>query len=1098
VAGARRAVSARQERQGAVVAAVYAVATLAALSVWSTRRWDADGVTWVETVFGVLNVPVSQSLVSVSLLALTTLALLGRKRAGLLVVAAAQVLGTAYAAAAAALRAQMPHNDWVSHDGFSQDLDVVSVLVGVAALAWLWRLRGAFSARLRPGSWLRAGAVLAAGLLASVAATWLLLVLVTPSREAVRWQFVGAALGRSLGDPDLIARRSLVDVPTWLPQVTSVLVSLTLLTAVWEFLRSARNQDAWSAERELTIRRLLATYDGADSLGYFATRRDKSSVLSRHGDAVLTYRVLNGVSLASGDPVGDPRHWEEVIGEWKAQARRFGWIPAVLSASETGAQAYAAAGLGPVRMGDEAVLDPDRFSLDRPAMTPVRHAAKRARRAGVHVTFQRQAAIGPEELAELLSAAARWRGDEPDRGFSMALNRPGDPADPDVLHAVARDGGGALQAVLSFVPWGRAGVSLDVMRRRPDAPNGVVELMVAELMRAAPVLGVRRVSLNFCMFRTVYAEAARLGAGPLTRLNYTVLGRLDRFWQLERLYRSNQKYDPEWRPRYLCCDSWVALPLVLVAAGVAEGFLPRGWSSTTDRPGSLDAEELEEARALGTRTVPGPGPRHGDQERARLRGAAALRELGMEPWPVGCPSTDHLTRLGPGLPALGEPVRVVARVASIRDHGGVVFAVLAVPSGLTDGRWRLQAVLETRSPEAQARRFARLVDPGDLVLVDGVSGTSRSGEPSLLVARWTMLAKSLRPLRFDAAPAAARQRRERVTDLIVRPGAAELLRHRAAVVRSLREILEADGYLEVETPVLNPVHGGASARPFRTWSNAYGMDLCLRIAPELHLKRLVVAGLGPLFEIGRNFRNEGADASHNPEFTALEAYRPFADYGDMRRLTERLVRAAMVAVHGAEVLPLQGADRLVPMPASFVVVPFLDAVSDAVGTRVDLDMDFDRALGIARTHGIRPRGDMGVGALLEALYADLVEPSTSEPTFYVDFPLETSPLVRRHRSLPGLVERWDLVVGGVEIATAYSELTDPVDQRQRLVAQSHRAAAGDLEAMEVDEAFLSDLELGMPPTGGLGVGVDRLVMVVAGVPIREVLAFPFARPPTGR
>jgi lysyl-tRNA synthetase class 2 len=1084
-------VSARQESQGAVLAAVYAVATVAAFALWVLKRWDSRHATWVETLFGVLNVPVTQSLVSVILLAITTVALLRRKRAGLVVVAAAQVLGTGYAAAASLLGDQVPGNHMLSHPAFSRALDEVSVLVGLGALVWLWRLRRGFGARLRPGSWTWAATVLAGGLATSVAATWLLLVLVTPTEEMVRWQLVGAALGRSLGDVDLIDGRSLAQVPAWLPEVTSLLVSLTLLSAVWVFLRSARNEDAWSAARELTIRRLLATYDGADSLGYFATRRDKSSVVSRHGDAVLTYRVIHGVSLASGDPVGDPRRWPEVIADWKAQARRFGWIPAVLSASEEGAKAYAAAGLRPVRIGDEAVLDPDRFSLDRPAMTPVRHAAKRARRAGLSVAFHRQRAVGAAEITEITEAAERWRGDEPDRGFSMALNRPGDPADADALHAVARDTGGALVAVLSFVPWGRAGVSLDVMRRRPDAPNGAVELVVSELLRRGPELGVRRVSLNFCMFRSVYADAARLGAGSLTRLNYSVLGGLDRIWQLERLYRSNQKYQPEWRPRYLCCESRIALPLAALAAGTAEGFLPTGWWDGKNSPHQLTADELEQVRALSVQAVPSPDARVGDRERARLDSAMRLRHLGIDPWPVAEPGgappcAAEPARAGTHRP--GAPLQVVGRVSTVRDHGGVVFAVLA------DGPRRLQAVLEARTVDAQARRFARLVDTGDLVRVEGVAGASRSGEPSLMVTRWTLLAKALRPIRFDRGPTVSGSRRERVSDLIVRPREADLLRQRAAVVRSLRSTLEREGYLEVETPVLNPVHGGASARPFKTWSNAYGMDLSLRIAPELHLKRLVIAGLGPLFEIGRNFRNEGADASHNPEFTALEAYRPFADYTDMRLLAERLVRAAMVAVHGAEVLPLGAPDRLVPVPEPFRAVRFLDAVSQAVGTPVDIDMDFDLALAVARQHGLAPRGDVGVGAVLEQLYADLVEPATVLPTFYLDFPVETSPLTRPHRCVPGLAERWDLVVAGRELATAYSELTDPVDQRRRLVAQSHRAAAGDLEAMEVDEAFLSDLELGMPPTGGLGMGVDRLVMAVTGVPMRSVLAFPFVRP----
>jgi len=305
--------------------------------------------------------------------------------------------------------------------------------------------------------------------------------------------------------------------------------------------------------------------------------------------------------------------------------------------------------------------------------------------------------------------------------------------------------------------------------------------------------------------------------------------------------------------------------------------------------------------------------------------------------------------------------------------------------------------------------------------------------------------------------------------------------------------------------MLHTVHGGATARPFRTFINAYGVDLSLRIAPELYLKRLLVAGLGPVFELGRNFRNEGADATHNPEFTSLEVYRPHADYTTMRRLTERLVKEAARTLHGREALPLPRADELrtgldaaelVDVSGPWRVVPVLTAVSEAVGRPVSLETDMDELLRLADVHGVRVRPDMGAGAVLEELYATLVEPRTVRPTFYTDFPVETSPLAHPHRSEPGLAERWDLVVAGMEIGTAYSELTDPVDQRARLTEQSLKAAAGDPEAMEVDEDFLLALELGMPPSGGLGIGVDRLVMLLTNTPIRSILTFPFVRPLT--
>ena len=355
----------------------------------------------------------------------------------------------------------------------------------------------------------------------------------------------------------------------------------------------------------------------------------------------------------------------------------------------------------------------------------------------------------------------------------------------------------------------------------------------------------------------------------------------------------------------------------------------------------------------------------------------------------------------------------------------------------------------------------------------------------------------MHPIPFGAFNDPEARLRQRATDLIVHPEAADMLRVRAAVVRSLRRTLEGAGYLEVDTPILHTVHGGASARPFKTFSNAYGIDLSMRIAPELYLKRLVVAGMGPLFEIGRNFRNEGADATHNPEFTSLEAYEPFGDYTTMRLLTESLVKNAARAVHGAPVLPLlrpDGEYELVDVSAPWPVVTVLDAVSAAVGRPIDLATDFDVLLELARSHEIPIHEGMGPGAIIEELYAELVEGATVHPTFYVDFPVETSPLTGPHRTQPGLVERWDLVVNGMELGTAYSELTDPLEQRRRLEAQSLKAASGDVEAMEVDEEFLRALETGMPPTGGLGIGVDRLAMLIIGTSIRGVLTFPFVRP----
>ena len=361
-----------------------------------------------------------------------------------------------------------------------------------------------------------------------------------------------------------------------------------------------------------------------------------------------------------------------------------------------------------------------------------------------------------------------------------------------------------------------------------------------------------------------------------------------------------------------------------------------------------------------------------------------------------------------------------------------------------------------------------------------------------------MASKSLHPIPFDSFTDPEARLRRRSTDLLVHPDQMQNLRLRTAVIKALRARLDAEGFLEVETPILHTVHGGASAHPFRTYINAYGEDLTLRIAPELYLKRLVVGGSGPVYELGRDFRNEGADATHNPEFTVLEAYRPYADYVQMRELTERLIKDAAQAVFGSVSLPLgrkASSERVVrDVSGPWRVVSVCDALSEALGRRVDVQTDFEELLALAQQHGVRVHEGMGPGAIVEELYGELVEVHTVEPTFYTDFPAETSPLAAPHRSVPGLAERWDLVINGMEMGCAYSELADPLVQRERLTEQSLKAASGDLEAMEVDEDFLYALETGMPPTGGLGLGVDRLVMLLAQTQIRGVLSFPFVKP----
>ncbi|WP_187347264.1 bifunctional lysylphosphatidylglycerol synthetase/lysine--tRNA ligase LysX [Kocuria sp. CNJ-770] len=1098
-----------RERWARILIRAFALATVVALLLLLVRLLRPSLVHWPTVVLGALNIPLSPSLVSVVTLLLLTGALVRRKRMALVVVAAFEIAGMLISAAILVgawgfgLEVDRIRTTGPAHLAF----EVLAVVIGLPLLWLTWWVRDAFPARTRSGAGGAAALTLVAGTAASVALTHLLLLAVTAT-AVDDWRVLAAAISRALGVP-VGNPRYHEAVPEWIPLLTSLLLALTLLSALYVFLRPSRRNEEWSGEQEVALRALLTAHGEDDSLGYFATRRDKEIVYSPDARAAVAYRVVGGVSLASGDPVGDPSSWPQAVAAWKDRARRYGWAPAVLAASEAGARAHAAAGLAVTALGDEAVLHTDRFSLASTSMTEVRRAVRRAGREGLSVRIRRHAELPADELGQLGALAEQWRGNEPDRGFSMALNRWGDPADEQCVVVTAHRGEDEVVGLLSFVPWGRRGLSLDVMRRSPEAPNGTTEMMVAELMDKGSARGITKVSLNFAMFRSVFADAELLGAGGLTRMHSSVLGFFDRFFQLERLYRANAKYRPEWVPRYLCFDGALALARAGAAAGQAEGFLPMPFTAPAGGH-RLDESQLRRIRALQEVPVSVREPRRSRQTQDRLRHARMLQEAGAPPYPIGVAPASSVGLVDPAAATSTTPPdgevgarprwRVHARVRAIRHHGGVVFL------DLTDAGTTRQAVLERDVLGAEHFGvLTRALDTGDLVVVEARPGRSRNGTPSLLVSALTVVAKALHPVPFSGFEDPEARLRRRSTDLMVHPQALTVLEDRSAAITAMRRFLVEAGYREVETPMLATVHGGASARPFRTYINAYGTALTMRIAPELALKRLLVAGSGPIFEIGRNFRNEGADATHNPEFTSLEAYQPLADYHDMRELTERLIKTMATALHGSPLLPLRdvhGAGRasvLTDVSGPWPVVSVSDAVSRAVGRPVSIDTDLDELLQIAGEHEVAIGPGKGAGAVLEELYGELVEPATIHPTFYCDFPAETSPLTAPHRSVPGLVERWDLVANGMEIGTAYSELTDPVEQRRRLTEQSLRAAAGDVEAMEIDEDFLYALETGMPPAGGLGIGVDRLVMLLTdSTTIREVLTFPFVRPSPSR
>jgi lysyl-tRNA synthetase class 2 len=484
-----------------------------------------------------------------------------------------------------------------------------------------------------------------------------------------------------------------------------------------------------------------------------------------------------------------------------------------------------------------------------------------------------------------------------------------------------------------------------------------------------------------------------------------------------------------------------------------------------------------------------------EQMRVRREKLDRLKERGVDPYPVTVARTTTLADLRGRFPDVapdattGETVSVAGRIVLKRDSGKLCFATLR------DGSADLQVMLslDKVGPES-LEDWKRDVDLGDHVSVTGEVVASRRGELSVLADSWTLASKALRPLpeKFKGLADPEARVRQRYVDLVVNPDARRLVHARATVLASLRETLTRRGYTEVETGVLQFTNGGAAARPFTTHLNAFDLDMYLRIALELPLKRLVVGGIDRVFEIGRTFRNEGIDTTHNPEFTMLEAYEAYGDYDTMADLTRDLVLAAAQAL-GSTVVP-DGRGGEIDLAKPWRSVPIHQAVAEAVGRDIAPDTPLDELVTVADNHDVVLQPGLTAGEVVLELFEKLVEHTLAEPTFVKDYPAEVRPLARSHRRDPRLNEAWDLVIGGVELAPAYSELVDPVEQRRRLTEQSVKASGGDPEAMQLDEDFLRALEYGAPPMGGMGLGVDRLVMLLTGSNIREAITFPLVRP----
>lgn len=490
-------------------------------------------------------------------------------------------------------------------------------------------------------------------------------------------------------------------------------------------------------------------------------------------------------------------------------------------------------------------------------------------------------------------------------------------------------------------------------------------------------------------------------------------------------------------------------------------------------------------------------------EQARLEKARVLADLGQGPYALRFDPSHHtadLQRDHADLPKGEErdlEVAVAGRVMTRRVMGKLAFFTLVDESGPIQ-LFIEKATLAASQPEDPETfdQLTSLVDAGDLIGVRGTLRRTDRGELSVKVLQWWMLTKSLQPLpdKWHGLADVEKRYRQRYLDLIVSPQTRETFRRRARLVSGLRRWLDERGFLEIETPVLQSVPGGADARPFETHHNTLDLPLTLRIATELHLKRLVVGGFERVYELGRIFRNEGISTRHNPEFTSVEIYQAYADYIDMMVLTEELIAAVTEQVCGGTRLTYQGTEVDLSLPWRRATMH--DLVREATGLDFTCFPTRAEAAAAMEAAGLEvPDLADSVGRLLVEAFEQRVEADLIQPTFVIDYPIENSPLARSHRSKPGMVERFELFIVGRETANAFSELTDPIDQRQRLEAQQERRLAGDLEAQGVDEDFLHALEVGLPPTGGLGIGIDRLAMLLTDSPsIRDVIAFPLLRP----
>ncbi|MBR5327874.1 MAG: lysine--tRNA ligase [Paludibacteraceae bacterium] len=508
-----------------------------------------------------------------------------------------------------------------------------------------------------------------------------------------------------------------------------------------------------------------------------------------------------------------------------------------------------------------------------------------------------------------------------------------------------------------------------------------------------------------------------------------------------------------------------------------------------------------------------------EQEVIRRESLQKMRDMGIDPYPAAeYPVTGYSIDIKSTFEDdnqeaawyNGKPVRIAGRLMSRRIMGKASFIELQ------DSKGRIQVYvsrddIQAPTPEGETATsveqqmynvvFKKLLDIGDFIGIEGFTFRTQMGEISVHAQKLTVLAKSLKPLpivkykdgvAYDGFNDPEQRYRQRYVDLVVNEGVKDVFLKRATIIRTMRQVFDEAGYTEVETPILQTIAGGASARPFLTHHNALDVDMYMRIATELYLKRLIVGGFEGVYEIGRNFRNEGMDRTHNPEFTCMELYVQYKDYNWMMQFTEQLLEKIAIAVNGTTQVKI--GDNIVDFKAPYRRLPILEAIQEKTGHDLS-QMTENEIRVVAKSYGVEDTEKMGKGKLIDEIFGETCEGSFIQPTFITDYPVEMSPLTKMHRSKPGLTERFELMVNGKELANAYSELNDPIDQYNRFMEQMKLADKGDDEAMIIDHDFMRALEYGMPPTSGIGIGIDRLAIFMTGQPsIQDVLLFPTMKP----